>query len=389
MSKSTAQKILQELRSQRDEMVGMLTACARLESPSQQPESQRPVLELLASRLDDLGFRCRHYSGQKSGGQLLAIPQRFPPTAQRQLLLGHADTVWPEGTLERMPVQQRDGRLYGPGVYDMKGGLVQAIFALQTLRRLQLTPPLMPIFFINTDEEIGSAESADRIVRLARVMNRAFVMEPSLGLEGRLKTARKGVGRFVVRIQGTAAHAGLDPEKGISAILESSHVVQALFALNDPGRGTTVNVGVIGGGTRPNVIAAETQLEIDVRVRTAADAAQIESLIHSLTPTVPGASLAVHGNVARPPLEATPRNRVLWRYALDAADELGISIDEGTAGGGSDGNWTSLHTATLDGLGAVGDGAHAVTEHIQIDQMAPRAALLACLMLREAVPGSG
>jgi glutamate carboxypeptidase len=314
---------------------------------------------------------------------MLAVPIGYRKHSPRQLLLGHCDTVWPHGTLEKMPVENRGGRLHGPGIYDMKGGLVQALFALTALRDLGLQPTVAPLFFINSDEEIGSFESAPRIQHLARIVDRTFVMEPSLGPAGKLKTARKGVGRFVIKVLGQAAHAGLDPDKGISAILELSHVVQALFALNDPGRGITVNVGTIDGGMRPNVVAPESTAEVDVRVPTQADADRIEKAIYDIQPTVPGTELQITGRVGRPPLERTPGNRKLWNRAQDAAATLGFDIDEGAAGGGSDGNWTSLYTPTLDGLGAVGDGAHALTEHLIVEKMPERAALLACLLLAE------
>ena len=210
-------------------------------------------------------------------------------------------------------------------------------------------------------------------------------MEPSLGPTGQLKTARKGVGRFVIKVAGQAAHAGLDPDKGISAILELSHVIQALFALNDPGRGITVNVGTIDGGMRPNVIAPESTAQVDVRVPTQSDAERIEKAIHALRPTVPGTKLQISGRIGRPPLERTPGNRKLWQRALEAADAMGIEIDEGAAGGGSDGNWTSLFTPTLDGMGAVGDGARALTEHVIVEKMPERAALLACMLLGEPI----
>jgi glutamate carboxypeptidase len=177
----------------------------------------------------------------------------------------------------------------------------------------------------------------------------------------------------------------LDPEKGISAILELSHVVQSLFALNDPDRGITVNVGTIDGGMRPNVVAPESRAEVDVRVRTQEDARMIEDAIESIEPTVPGTELLITGHIGRPPLEKTPGNRKMWHRAVDAAQALGIEIDEGAAGGGSDGNWTSLHTPTLDGLGAVGDGAHALTEHVLEEKMPERAALLACLLMGEVI----
>ena len=381
MNKTTEKRILARLHARRDEMVGLLSQCALLESPSADPASQEAVFRLFADQLVGLGFRCRRVAGRQSGGQLLAIPDGYRRHAPRQLLLGHCDTVWAHGTLEKMPVESRDGRLHGPGVYDMKGGLIQTVFALSVLRELGMAPEVAPMFFINSDEEIGSRESAAHIRRLARIVDRAMVMEPSLGPTGQLKTARKGVGRFVITVSGRAAHAGLDPEKGVSAILELSHVVQSLFALNDLERGITVNVGTIDGGMRPNVVAPESRAEVDVRVRTQADAEEIERAIFSLEPTVPDTQLTIEGRIGRPPLERTAGNRKLWGRAVDAAAALGIDIDEGTAGGGSDGNWTSLYTPTLDGLGAVGDGAHALSEHVIEERMPERAALLACLLL--------
>lgn len=380
MNDATAIKIRDHLQARRDDMVRLTAECARMESPSAVASSQTAVFELFASHLQEIGYRCKRLAGRNSGGQLMAIPRDYKRHSPRQLLLGHCDTVWPQGTLAKMPVESRDGRLHGPGVYDMKGGLVQALFALSTLRDLGIQPSVWPLFFINSDEEIGSGESAAHIRRLARVVDRAMVMEPSLGPSGRIKTARKGVGRFIITVAGRAAHAGLDPEKGISAILELSHVVQALFALNDAERGISVNVGTIDGGMRPNVVAPESTAEVDVRVPTQADADEIERAIYSIEPTIPGTRLEVTGRIGRPPLERTPGNRKLWGRALAAADSLGIELEEGAAGGGSDGNWTSLYTPTLDGLGAVGDGAHALTEHIIEEKMPERAALLACLL---------
>ena len=370
---SQAKRLLDYLRRQQAEMVKLLMTMAEVESPSHVPESQQPIQTILRDVLQDLGYRVRYVSGQRTGGQQLAVPQWRTSGQPFQLMLGHCDTVWPMGTLEQMPVQLRDGRLHGPGVYDMKCGLVQAIFAVKAVRELGITPEIAPVFFINSDEEIGSPESSSHIKRLARTADRAFVMEPSLGPDGKLKTARKGVGKFVIRVIGRAAHAGLSPEEGASAILELSHVVQQLFAMNDPERGITVNVGTIDGGLRPNVIAPESSAQVDVRVTSRADAEFIEKQIHALEATTPGTRLEITGRIGRPPMEKTPGNQKLWRFAQDAAEELDLEIDEGTAGGGSDGNSTSLLTPTLDGLGAVGDGAHAITEFVYVDQMSERA----------------
>jgi glutamate carboxypeptidase len=373
--------LLDHLRMQQQEMIQLLTELVKSESPSQDPQAQTECQRILTEAIEPLGFRVKVQPGKTSGGQLLAIPRDRRSGQPIQMLLGHCDTVWPHGTLDKMPIHLTDGKLHGPGVYDMKAGLVQAIFAVKALRDLGVEPAVAPLFFINSDEEVGSFDSKTNIIRLARVSDRTFVMEPGLGLDGKIKTSRKGVGRFSVRVIGKASHAGLAPEEGISAILELSHVVQALFALNDSSKGITVNVGTIDGGLRPNVIAPEASAHADVRVVTQADAEDIEKSIYGLQSAVPGTQLEVTGGVDRPPMEKTPGNQKLWRAARIAAEEIGIPIEEGAAGGGSDGNFTSLYTPTLDGMGAVGDGAHALTEFVFVDRLPERAALLARLLM--------
>lgn len=378
-----AGRLRAHLAAREEEMCALLVELAACESPSDHPETQAPVLLRLAERLAPLGYRCRLRPGRaphaRSGGMLYAAPRaRRGPC---QLLLGHADTVWPLGSLAEMPLRREEGRLYGPGTYDMKAGLVQGVFALEALDALGLTPDVAPLWLVNTDEEIGSHDSRAAIRRLARVVDRVFVLEPSLEPGGRLKTARKGVGRFTITVHGRAAHAGLDPEGGVSAILELSHVVQALFALNEPERGVTVNVGQIDGGLRPNVVAPKASAVVDVRVPTHGDAERVDAAIRGLRPQREGLAIEVEGRVGRPPMEPTPGNRALWRRAEAAAASLGMEIDEGTAGGGSDGNFTSEHAPTLDGLGAVGAGAHAQHEHVVTARMPERAALLACLLM--------
>jgi len=379
-----ARLVLDHLRDRSDEMTRFLAELVRLDSPSDDPAAQEPVFALLADGLGVAGYAVTRLPGAATGGALYARPRERRPGNPVQLLLGHCDTVWPHGTLETMPVEIRDGCLHGPGAYDMKAGLAQMVYALRTMIELDLAPAVTPIVFVNSDEEIGSRETRRHIRRLARIADRALVLEPSLGPEGRLKTARKGVGRFTVTIAGSAAHAGLDPGKGASAILELSHVIQRLHALNDIERGISVNVGMIEGGIRPNVVAAASRAIADVRVSTAADARHIEREIGRLEATVPGVTLQVEGAIGRPPMEPTPRNQVLWRVALEAGRRLGIALEQGTAGGGSDGNHTSPLCATLDGLGAVGDGAHAHHEHVVLDRMAERTALL--LMILMAAP---
>lgn len=395
LTTKTARQLLDYLHSRQRDMLSLLEELVLAESPSTVPASQQPVLDLLQKALETRAYRVRRIRGRQTGGQLLAVPNLRRKSAldedsfsqSIQLLLGHCDTVWPLGTLAKMPLTLRQGKMYGPGIYDMKAGLVQIVFALEALAVCGLSPQITPAIFINSDEEIGSHESTPQIRRLAKIAERAFVMEPSLGPTGKLKTRRKGVGEFTIRIIGQAAHAGLEPEKGASAILELSFVVQKLFQLNDPQRGITVNVGTIDGGIRPNVVAPESLAVVDVRVLHSEDVPRIESTILGLQPTTPGTQLIVEGKIDRPPMEKTPGNQKLWQLARQAASELGIEIEQGTAGGSSDGNLTSLYTPTLDGLGAVGDAAHAPGECIYLDGMIERSALLAQLLLAPTLKG--
>lgn len=368
-------------REERDFMLSLLEELVSLESPSDDVESQGPVQERLSRSLSDLGFRVRRIPGRRTGGVLYAVPRKRVRGRGAQLLLGHSDTVWPRGTLETMPLREEGGRLMGPGVFDMKGGLVQMVVALRILRTLGLEPPLTPVVLVNSDEEIGSPESGRVIRRLARRVVRAFIPEPSMGPEGRVKTTRKGWSRFTLKVTGRAAHAGLDPEGGASAILELAHLIQALHAMTDLEEGVTVNVGVIRGGSRSNVIAPEASAEVDIRVLRQAQAREVEEAIRSLDTTVPGTSLEVVARGVVPPLEPTPGNRALWEAARKAARDVGLTLEETTAGGGSDGNTTSLYTPTLDGIGAVGDGAHAPHEFLFVDRHVERCALLARLLL--------
>ena len=381
MKRPKGSEILEHLIGRHGEFVSFLEQLTLAESPSVVPAAQEPVRGIIANRLDDLGFLTLKLSGRANGGNLYARPRERAGGRPLQMLLGHYDTVWPLGTLDEMPFSVEGNAVRGPGVYDMKGGITQIIFALEAIAHFGLRPSVMPIVFANSDEEIGSRESTHHIKRLAQKMSRVFVLEPSLGADGRLKTARKGVGRFTIKIKGRAAHAGLDPELGASAILELSHVVQALFALNDPEKGVTVNVGTIEGGLRPNVVAPESTAVVDVRVEKQSDAERIEQKIHALTPSVPDTSLEINGRIGRPALERTPRNRQLWRLAKELSGELALDLQEGLAGGGSDGNTTSMFTATLDGLGPVGDGAHAPHEFLYVEETLERTALLTLLLL--------
>jgi glutamate carboxypeptidase len=381
MTDHEIRQILDHLRGQRQGMVDLLERLALAESPSDDPAAVAPVLAILTAELGRVGLAVRRFRGRVSAGTLYARPRPRGAGRPVQLLVGHCDTVWPVGTVGRMPVRVEGETLRGPGVFDMKGGLVQMLYALRAVRELGLPLPADAVVVINSDEEIGSPDSTPLVRRLARLAARAFVLEPAFGRGGDLKTARKASGGFTVTVTGRAAHAGINPEEGASAILEMSHQVQRLFALNDAARGITVNVGTIDGGLRANVVAAEVRASVDVRVRTRADAEAVEAAIRGLRPVDPQTAIRVEGGITQQPMEPVPRNQALWRLARDLGRRLGLELDQAAVGGASDGNTTSQYTATLDGLGAVGDGAHAAHEQARIPQMAERCALLVLLLL--------
>ena len=387
--RTPAQAVSGRMAELRDDFVDFISQLVLEESPSTEPEAQGGIRAILTETLTDIGLEVEHIPGQASGGHLLArspgaaggrAPADGPAAGGAQLLVGHMDTVWPIGTLREMPVRVSDGRLSGPGAFDMKTGLAIGVFALRALRDVGLDAGIAPVFFINSDEEIGSPESEPVIRDLARGASRAFVLEPALGPGGRLKTRRKGIGQYHVEVAGRSSHAGLAPEEGASAILELAHAIRRIDRLADPETGTTMNVGLVEGGSRPNVVAASASCEVDVRVWTAAEADRIREGMFGLEPTVPGTRIKITQVAGRGPLERTPRNVALWERALRVAGEIGLELEEGSAGGGSDGNLTSQYTATLDGLGAVGDGAHARHEFVWIDRAVERVALLAGLI---------
>lgn len=376
---STAHELHAYLHAQTGEMVRLLSDLVLAESPSSDPATMEAPLSLITEQLTALGFDVRRTPGRTTGGYLVGSR---PDGRPRQLLLGHCDTVWPLGTLADMPLVVEGNTLRGPGAFDMKAGLVQGLFALRALQAIGLEPALSPVMLVNTDEEIGSNESEAAIVALAQQVERALILEPAAGLDGKIKTARKGVGDFDIIVRGRAAHAGLEPEKGVSAILGMAELTRTLHALTDLERGVSVNVGVVQGGTRSNVVASECRAAVDVRAITTADARWLEETIRALPAPLPGTTLEISGGFSRAPLERTTANRALWAKAQAAGRELGLELEETAVGGGSDGNLTSPYTATLDGLGPVGDGAHARHEFIYTDKLAERSALLALLLLQ-------
>lgn len=365
--------------SERDWLLDFIEALVAIESPSDDPQAVNRCGAELASRLSALGATITRAWSSTAGDHLRAS---FGEGDRQVLLLGHFDTVWPVGQLQRMPLKREGGNLYGPGTFDMKAGIGLATLATRAFMAQGPPGGMRIVMLWTTDEEVGSTTSRGIIEAEALKSEAVLVFEPSLP-GGVLKTSRKGVGQFELLVRGVSAHAGLDPGKGASAIHELARQVLAIEQIQDPDRGITVNVGIAQGGSRANVVAAEARATVDARAVTLADANAVEHAMHSLAPILKGTSLEVTGGFDRPPLERSAGVVRLFEMARGVAGEMGLSLAEGAAGGGSDGNFTAaLGVPTLDGLGAVGDGAHAVHEHVEIAALGPRAALIAGLLIR-------
>jgi glutamate carboxypeptidase len=356
-----------------------IEALVGLESPSGDAAAINRCVAELESRLGGLGGRVTRLPGGPAGDHLRA---EFGSGTRRVLLLGHVDTVWPIGTLARRPFRAEAGRLHGPGVLDMKAGLALAALAVKALAQGPGVLPGIIVLLVTADEETGGAVSRAIIEAEARASDAVLVLEPSLP-GGALKTSRKGCGEFVLRVSGRAAHAGVEPERGASAISELARQIPRIEALRDAAAGTAVNVGVIRGGSRPNVVAADAEAVIDVRVASPAEAARTTAALLALKPVDPGTQVAVAGGIDRPPMERSAAGVALFAIARAVAADLGRTLGEGGTGGASDGNLTAaLGVPTLDGLGAVGGGAHADDEHVTIADLPWRAALVAGLLRR-------
>ncbi len=370
-----------------------------LESPSDNKAAVDRCGEYLAEEFARRGGQVKLHRNRQAGDQLqvdlkprpsrVSKAERGAPTPSGAggqdprpvLLLGHHDTVWDVGTLNTMPIREANGRLYGPGVFDMKAGIGLMLFALDALREVRGSVPRSVTVLLSPDEELGSAASRQITETIAQRCSAVLVLEPAHGLDGKCKTARKGVGDYTMNVSGVAAHAGLDFEIGQSAIVELARQIERIAGFTDLKRGVTFNPGLVRGGTRTNVVAAEASVEIDVRIAKARDAAYVARCMKSLQPVNRNCKLAVSGGINRPPLERTREVVKLYRIARRLANELGFELGEASVGGGSDGNFTAaLGSTTLDGLGAVGEGAHAAHESIVMSELPRKVALIAGLI---------
>jgi len=372
--------LLQLLKLRLPAMLSTLRPLVEAESPSLEKIPADRCCGLLATEWRKRGLRVERISQKHRGDHLRVTWPQKSRSAGQLLVLGHYDTVYATGTLAKMPFRVSSAKVYGPGTFDMKAGIVQALFAVEALQRLKAPLRHHIVFLWTSDEEIGSQTSRKLIESEARRSEAVFVLEPALGPRGLLKTSRKGVGEAEIIVHGHASHAGLAPEEGVNAVHELAAQISRLHEWNDPRRGISVNADVVEGGTRVNVIAERARALVDLRALYANDMCRIERRLHSLRPSVRGARLEIHGGFNRAPMERK-MSAALFDRAKSLAAQMGYALGECTAGGGSDGNLTAaLGIPTLDGLGAVGDGAHSPREHIQINAMPLRSALLAALL---------
>ena len=376
-----ASLLLQQARRDLPRLLAQLGELTALESPSNEKAACERVLALAAGWARELGGGVRVHPHPRYADSLEARFGRARRGRKPLVLLGHVDTVWPHGTLRTMPFRVGRDRISGPGVLDMKGGIAMAFAALRILTEAELLRRPVTLL-LHGDEEVGSPASRRVTERLARRCEAVYVLEPGQGASGAYKTARKGVGQYRLGVRGVAAHSGVDFHAGHSAIVELARQLTAVAELTNGARGLTVNPGVIGGGTLPNVVAAEAWAEIDVRVARAADISRVERQLAGLRPVDRACSLEISGGMNRPPMERTRAIGALFAMAREHAAALGFPLEEAATGGGSDGNLTAaLGVPTLDGMGAVGAGAHAPHEHLLRRHLPPRTALLAAMCM--------
>ena len=369
--------------------VALIRSLVECESPSEDPSAVNRFVDLLAQETSDIASA--KLIPSKGYGKHLRLEFDLPGRKKsgQILALGHSDTVWPLHTLQTMPFREQGGRLWGPGVLDMKSGLAFFVTAMRILREQQVVVPQRVVLLVVSDEEVGSGTSRPHTEAEAQKSSFVLVLEPGTGLTGKLKTARKGVGHYRLSIQGKAAHAGVDFENGASAILEAARQIEKIAAFTNLKQGTTVNPGVIAGGTRPNVIAAHAAVDIDIRVSRLRDAQSLDRKLKALRPLDTRCTLRLEGSLNRPPMERSKAIAALFSKAKSIGRNIGLQIEESSTGGGSDGNFTAaLGVPTLDGLGGVGEGAHAANESILTDRIPDRVALLAALVAQTGRPDS-
>ena len=390
------QELLRRLRAREGEMVAMLRRFAECESPSADKAAVDRFGEMVAGEWRRRGANVRVIRQAEVGNHVWAEISAHDASGHRPsgaklpfgrhefgqlLILGHLDTVYPVGALRTMPFRVSGRRAFGPGTFDMKGGLVLALFAMDALREAGVKPAKGLVFFWDSDEEIGSHTSRKLIEAEARRSDAVLVLEPGIGRRGDLKTQRKGVGTAEIIVGGRAAHAGIDPAAGVNAVHELAMQIERLMKMNDRARGITVQATVISGGSASNVVPAEARAQVDVRCARLADVERVNRRLRAMRPILKGAKIGVRGGINRPPLERTRGVRELFARAQAIAREMGMKLGDGATGGGSDGNFTAaLGVPTLDGLGVLGDGAHALNEHVLVAKMPERAALLAGLL---------
>ncbi len=372
-------ELLSLAESHRAEFLRTLRSLVEIESPSHDKSAVDRAVSFAAAEFAKLGGRVTRHA-QRTSGDVLQID--FDGAGRdRLLLLGHLDTVWELGTLAKMPWREVRGKIHGPGIFDMKFGVLQMLFALRVLMERDGRLPRPITVLLNPDEEVGSENSRAFTEKLAKKSAAVLVFEPSAGPKGACKTSRKGVGNYTLQVRGVASHAGLDFEKGASAIVELAHQLTRIATFSDPKRGLTLNPGIVTGGTRTNVVADGALAKIDLRVVSVAQARAIDKKLHALKPHDRRCKLHLEGGMNRMPFERNRPTVRLYQQAKSFARALGFSLAEVAVGGGSDGNFTAaLGIPTLDGLGAVGDGAHAVHEHILEPEIARRVAFAAALI---------
>lgn len=376
-------ELLRHARARLDATCALIGRLVECETPSGDAVAIERFADLISAELGERAT-IRRFPGKGFGPHLrCSWPARGRDGEGQVLLLAHADTVWPVGTLARKPFRRWRGRLWGPGVLDMKAGIAIGIEALRLLDELGRAPRRRAVLLVTSDEEIGSPSSRPWIEGEACKSAAVLVLEPGTGLEGKLKTARKGVGAYTLRVTGRAAHAGVDFTAGANAVLELARQIQRVAALTDLRRGVTVSPNVVRGGDRSNVIPDEATAEIDVRVPRLKDGERLDARLRALRPFDGRCRLEISGGLNRPPMERSPGTIKLFRLARTLAAEMGVDLEESVSGGGSDGNFTAaLGVPTLDGLGAVGEGAHAENESVLIERIPERVALLAGLLER-------